>query len=486
MLNKNHLISLLVIASVALTGCNSKKSSSSGTTKTGEVIFFQNIEGTGELQLKALKTNQRNSYGKVGFQQFTNAVSLPVGTWYVNVVNDNATTDTTDDISLIDEDNFKSDSSELGLVAITEDSTGTKKLVQLPFANGAGIRPINIAHLHNGLGDLVAYFLLPDANNNDCDPAFVPDMSTPDAVITNNISFGEVSNIVNRTLPAADANGDVSKNICVYIKDDTDTLIYQSGKVALENSANQTILITRNTVAASGDAEAVNLIYYKNGVSWVWSNSPADTKAKIRVLNLLADPLEDVGFYDVAAAANTSNVIADVVSLGLSKFVDGVLPSNTGYWVEAKMMPSPMVAPFSGQQLTVMFYGDPSIGQVPKTQIVEEPLNTIDGKVRLTISTPVQLVANETSSFAIYLLKEGEYSFDSALVSLGAKSSTTVTLEPNKYQLYAMDASGSNLVKLAQYTALDLQAAGTNKHIVLYKPAGGGFDLCLIDDQACQ
>lgn len=483
MLNKNHLISLLVVASVALTGCNSKKSSSSGTKKTGEVIFFQNIEGTGELQLKALKTNQRNSYGKVGFQQFTNAVSLPVGTWYVNVVNDNATTDTTDDISLIDEDNFKSDSSELSLIAITEDGTGTKQLVQLPFANGAGIRPINIAHLHNGFGDLVAYFLLPDTTTDEC--LANPDADS-DAVITNIISFGTASDIVDRRLPAADINGDVSKNICVYIKDDTDTLIYQSGKVSLENSANQTIIITRNTVAASGNPEAVNLIYYKNGVSWVWSNSPADTKAKIRVLNLLADPLEDVGFYDVAAAANTSNVIADVVSLGLSKFVDGVLPSNTGYWVEAKMMPSPMVAPFSGQQLTVMFYGDPSIGQVPKTQIVEEPLNTIDGKVRLTISTPVQLVANETSSFAIYLLKEGEYSFDSALVSLGAKSSTTVTLEPNKYQLYAMDASGSNLVKLAQYTALDLQAAGTNKHIVLYKPAGGGFDLCLIDDQTCQ
>ena len=107
-----------------LTACGSDDKKTK-VAQNGNVLFFHNIENAGLLQLKAVNTTQRNSYGTVDFEQVSQMVYLPAQRWGVKLVDDKVTTATGDDVSLL-ESHFSVPANSLRIVAFTAiDYVGT-------------------------------------------------------------------------------------------------------------------------------------------------------------------------------------------------------------------------------------------------------------------------------------------------------------------------------------------------------------------------
>lgn len=482
MFKKNYLVLSLVIAALLVSGCSSKKKKRRATPE-GAVVFFQNIEGTAPLNLKAEGTNQRNSYGSVAFQQFTFAVTLPVGSWQVNAV-ENKTGDSQGEESIA-KGSFSVEQNALSLVAITGDkgSTESASVVQLPLAKRNGERSINVSHLYKDLGDVDVYFST-EANCDTDDFEFTTGKSV------SGLAFGKTSETLSLSIP------DDDKDICVYIAEQgvVDDVIYKSGKVSLDDKDNQALLLTKNTntvvESTDPDAPVINLIYYKQGEVAIWSDIDHQV-AQVRVLNLLdgdlskieagllSDPTEVVSFGDddvVGTQTATSPQLSSYVRLAAGKT----------YQLQAEKddipLPAPVLMPLSGQQMTIAYYNDNAV----KTMRINKVQNAVDGRLQLTISAPMFLASSEASRFNVYLLSDSEFEFNEPLVTLSANSSVTFDAEYKDYQLYITDASESELVILRDMAlVVDGSAEQDNKQIILYKQ-GGGFELCEIKDATCE
>src|SRR5690554_4378723 len=170
MSNKFKIVLLLVLTALLVTGCNSKKKKNR-TTPQGNVVFFHNIAGEGELQLKAVDTSQRNSFGSVDFQQFSTMVYLNIGSYSVKAIDDKSTSDTADDVTLL-QDTFTVNADSLSVVALSQDNNGDNQLFNLALAGNGNERSINISNLHKDLIVGATVYIIPStATDTGFDPA---------------------------------------------------------------------------------------------------------------------------------------------------------------------------------------------------------------------------------------------------------------------------------------------------------------------------
>lgn len=464
MLKKNYLVLFLVISALLVTGCSSKKKKNR-TTPTGSVVFFQNIEGTGTLQLKALNTSERNSYGSVAFEQFTAAVSLNVGEWQV-AVTQNKTGDSQNTEELA-RGRFRIEQDRISLVAATN-IKGEATVLPLAFAKREGERSINVSHLFDGLGTVDIYLRV-DEDGLDC----ADESSFDEPAQVSSLALGKTSEAVKLAI------SEEEKAICVQIKEGGD-VVYQSGQVILEDSPTQTLLLTKNT-SPLAQADAINLIYYSQGRVTLWSNI-ADQVAEVRVLNLFeVESIEgaELTLFPVDDDETSYGFDSSIASLSLSLLADDTVPANLSYFLEAKnsnnaSLSAPLIMPFSGQQITVVYFNE----HEPKSMKVNSLKGIVKDRSQVQISAPLVASNTDASRYNIFLLKQSETDFNEVAATLSPRSTTVLDVEPGDYQLVVTDAGEDSIVSLASST-LQL-AADENYQLMLYKE-GGGFSLCWVD-----
>lgn len=464
MLKKNYVLLLLIISSLIVAGCGSKKKKRRATP-TGSVVFFQNIEGTGTLQLKALNTNERNSYGSVAFEQFTNAVNLNVGEWQA-AVTQNKTGDSQNTEELA-RGRFSIEQDRISLVAATN-IKGEATILPLAFAKREGERSINVSHLFDGL-DTVDIYLRVYEEGLDC--ADESSFDEPAQVL--GLALGETSETVALPISAGE------ESVCVQIKAGND-VVYQSGKVVLKNRPTQTLLLTKNTSPLAQSEKPINLIYYSQGSVAFWSDIE-DQVAEVRVLNLFESDAVANAKLELFPEPETGGVayeFDDASNQAVSALDEPIL-ANLSYFLQAdkngSSLPAPLLMPFSGQQITVVYFNQDE----PKTMKINGMKAVINERSQVQISAPLVASNTDASRYNIFLLKQSETDFNQAAAILSPRSTTVLDVEPGAYQLVVTDASEDSIVSLADY-ALQLEES-KNYQLMLYKE-GGGFSLCKINE----
>src|SRR5690554_3753391 len=481
MSNKFKIVLLLVLSGLLITGCNDKKKRSAPIPQ-GNVVFYHNIDGMGELLLKAVNTSERNSYGTVDFQKFTNAVFLNAGGWSVDVINSKGTTTTLDD-ELLTSGDFTVAADSVSLVAITEGANSPYKIHTLPLASGA----INISHLDKDLA-AVDIYIVPEQAPELPDPA-TPNINDLGDFKISGLEFSKTSKNVTVT---------TDNGVYIYIVDENSDLIYQSGLRELGTSINQTLLINKN---ADVTPDSYSLIYFFNGKTAVW-NHIDDRNGKVRIVNAYgkdspafaedpANPI-DINFPVDSAIEFQPNPTPSPASNSLSVSDYKLLASSIKYNINSgiKWPSSPNYLPAlplsieDGEQWSVIFFGD-SINNRLLAFAVKETKSKVVGQSTITVSNAAYFRPDGYSElFNVYIKAAGDD--DNASIA---------NMIPRSYisKRFVADGSTTYSIRLASalndmtyYTGSITPVSGENYSLVIYGDFSSGFRVCTIDENTCE
>lgn len=481
MTNKIKMTLGLLLGCLLLTACSSDDKKSK-VPPNGNVIFFHNIENAGELQLKAVNTSQRNSYGAVDFETATSMVYLAAQRWGVDLTDDKGTTATGDDLSFI-KTNFSVKANGLRLVAFTGTYDGATAPADIAMhqlelgldnelldSNAANIQHINVSHLHKDVAAVDVYIVSDEEANAD-DKTL---LNTRVAAVSN-LAFGATSadlRLVNNT----------NKIYYVFVTESGNSanVLYESGSRELKDHIYQTLLVSPNYLDAS--AQAVSLFYITNTTDEHW-NDIANRKAEVRVLNTY-----EAGLNVNAVGGATPEVVGTGLALdGVSAFAlldsDAItyfLTANNG----ADLSPQLPLYMMAGEQWTVVFYGDSTATPpVLRAMSAQEERSLVSNRAGVTISNAAYFKSTDTAKpFDVYILRSGE-SFNLAkpfASNLGSGASSFKRLAGGlTYQVILVEA-GSKSISYSNMV-LDLDN-GVNYHFVITGNESLSFSICRIDD----
>src|SRR5690554_5964929 len=396
MSNKFKMALLVVLTGLLVTGCNSKKSKNR-TTPQGNVVFFHNITGEAELQLKAVDTSQRNSFGSVDFQQFSTMVYLNVGSYGVKAIDDKSTPDTADDTLLL-QDTFTVNANTLGVVALSQNSNGENQLFNLALADNSNERSINVSNLDKDLPTDATIYIIPDTELGADDADNLANFTNYAMAVPN---FGMTSNTL--SLPIQQANTDVY----VYIEDASNTLIYESGLRTLARNALQTLILSPNTNAIA--LVTHSLFYYHNGQNEFWPDQ-ADLNGQVRILNAYDNTIT-VTAETHGQAAEPLGTLTSVDSIGAEVGALMTLGASHRYSIKESLVsgaPALGLYLLAAEQYTVIFYGDQSTPDL-RSMKVKEQQNTVLQQSNVIISNAAYFARGATPiKFDVSIYKPGQ------------------------------------------------------------------------------
>jgi|GEM_PF-3275352 len=490
MSNKFKIVLLLVLSGLLITGCNDKKKRSAPIPQ-GTTVFFHNINGTGELQLKALNTNERNSYGTVDFQQFSNTVFLNVGSWGIEAVNDNSTLDTADNKVILSAGVFTVKADELSIVALSQNNANEIQLFNLSLADNSGNRSINVSNLDKSLPTGAKIYIVPDTVTNADD---IDQIGDPSPYLLEVPTFGETSKTLQ--LPVTNNN----ESVYIYIRNADGAAIYTSGMRTLGSNRLQTLIISPNHY--EGSTALTGLFYYRSGQSDFWPDL-ADLKGKVRVLNLYnrainveADFPEANGSPESLASSLSTTFLSSYKELNADQY---------RYSIKEK---AALSAPAMGLYLlstelwTVVFYGNNVAGGIEDLRSIKikEEQNKVPGQSTVTITNAAYFDRSATPiNFDVFIYKVGQNpenltpSFESMQSPMHANKRYAASDLGTYYNVDVLKA-GSNKQGWPQVYAsggIEL-VGGNNYHLVIHGIDGSGFSICEIKDkgnnppQACE
>lgn len=390
MSNKFKIVLLLVLTALLVTGCNSKKKKNR-TTPQGNVVFFHNIAGEGELQLKAVDTSQRNSFGTVDFEQFSSAVFLNAGNWGLNALDESDSP-----ASSVVKGNFTVSADKLSLVAITENGTNTKYLFELPLSAGNSGRTINVAHLNKHL-DTVDAYIIPAWEENADDHNNLTNFEKYKVTV----SFGEASG--NISLPVDNQN----KQVYIYITQHGDAadLKYTAELREIDSYSNQTLIISPNHSLAA--KKPTSIIYYRNGLSDSWADAD-DLLGELRVVNTYNSEIDANAKCTIDSAAFdrplTSSLAIDAVS-----DYEEIPAEQCFYSIEAEDASGVNnklgLYLTAGEQWSIIYYGDTASSELRSIKVKEDQ-NTIVNQARLTVTNATYFnVGDRVTAVDVFVYK---------------------------------------------------------------------------------
>lgn len=472
MSNKFKIALLIVLTGLLITGCNSKKKKNR-VAPQGNVVFFHNIAGEGELQLKAVDTSQRNSFGSVDFQQFSTMVYLSIGSYGVKAIDDKSTPDTADDTLLL-QDAFTVNADTLGLVALSQNSTGENQLFNLALAGNSNERSINVSNLDKDLPAGATIYIIPDTELGAADAINLPSFTSYAMAVPN---FGMTSNTL--SLPIQQQNADVY----VYIEDINNTLIYESGLRTLTRNALQTLILSPNTNAIASVPHS--LFYYHNGQNEFWPDQ-SDLKGQVRIVNTYDDSIT-VNAETPGETPELLGTLASVDSIGAEVGVLTPLDANHRYTIKESSLSGAHglgLYLLAAEQHTVIFYGDQSAPDL-RSMEVKEQQNTVLQQSNVIISNAAYFARGTTPiKFDVSIYKPGQNpnNIKPAFTNMQSASYAQKRFSAaDTGTLYIVDVleAGNPSAIYAQGT-IDLKG-GNNYHLVIHGIDGQGFTICQID-----
>lgn len=483
MSKKIQMVLLVLLSTLIVTGCSSDKKSK--TSQSGNVVFFHNIENAGELQLKAVNTTQRNSYGVVDFQQFSSMIYLTAQSWGVDVVDNGGTTATGDDVTVLDNGSFSVPANGINIVALTgtyaTSATADLTLHQLKVAkdtetsddNAENIQYINVMHLHKDVAAVDVYILSDEVSGTE-DPANLASF-TP---VATNLAFGKAS--ANIRLE------NTSHDYYIYVTeaDNPTNVLNEAGKRELLDYVYQSLLISPNYNAVKNSD--ITLFYYTSGGAEHW-NDTADWTAQVRALNAVGAASIDVEATSVLSGA-TAISGSTLAGGDVSDYVD--LDSDTDtYLVKASsggtsLSPGVPVYPSAGEKWTVIFYGDdttsPETLQVMKTL---EDQAVITARASITVSNAGYFPTSEDAkSFDVHILRSGQaFNASSPVFSAMLPGSySRKRYAADNYQIFVTEAGTEMVYAVAPAILSD----GEHYHFVIVGDIAKGFRVCELDETA--
>ena len=349
---------LLILSSIF--GC-SNNSSSKNSNKTGSAVFFHNIEDAPALQLDAVDHNDRNGYGTVSFETFSSSVALKQKTWNLELVDEQGTTDSTDDEVILDELSFSIQVKKTTIIAFTGEYDTEKPgdtEIQMHVLDVAEdtetddddeelIQYINISHVHKDLGSLDIYIVTEDQSTDSLS------LLTP----VDTIDFGETTEEDIRLQRLSTESPDYYLRIATSANPTVE--IYHSGERELGDYTRQTILISPN-LSGVGSSDIV-AFYYGSGFIQKWYDKD-DNIGSLRVFNgisdsngidVVADNLDDS--YDREFDSNLQfGSVSEVVSNVVAELGTYAVVATEGM---TTIDPQILIDMDSTEFWTVVFYG---------------------------------------------------------------------------------------------------------------------------------
>ena len=287
---------LIALSLTIVSGCSNDDDSSSAP-RNGTVTFFHNVENAGALQLKAVNTSARNSYGTVDFELFSSPIFLAATSWGLELVDDNDTLATYDDETVLDNVSFSVSPNRSRIIAFTgtypDPLSANMQLHQLDLAydidrldsSNDYLQYINVSNVHKDLATAVDVYFVEDADIGSFDANLV----TADI---SGLAFGETSETV--VLDSFDPNFHL-----IITEAGTATEVYNSGKKELQDYLQQTVLISPNH-SGVGTSD-ITAFYFGNGFGTTWQDL-SGLVGSMRAYN---------GVYDKDYGPSTLDVSAD-------------------------------------------------------------------------------------------------------------------------------------------------------------------------------
>lgn len=464
-----------------VTGCSNNNSSSSNNKSAGTVTFFHNIDNAGELNLNAVNTSARNSYGTVDFETFSSLIYLDKKTWGLEVVDGNGTVEAYDDTTVLDGVSFTVDPKRTKIIALTGDyptpSTANLQLHELPVAYDRDyldstydyLQYINISNIDKDLATPVDVYLV---NTNDY-VGFDISTASPDI---SNLDFGETSTTL--VLDNTDPN-----YYLIIAEAGTTNELFNSGEKLLKDYLQQTLLISPNHsgVGSSG----ITVFYYGNGYGKAWQDLTG-FEGQLRAYNGVTDSVDmtinannGTDDYDL----DTGSVFGDIssfttVNAGTSTY--SIIATN-----DANGAATPLLNIYGDVQVaedwTVIFYGTTSDTRAMR---VLENFNASSSRASVTVSDAAYYAdPDNEKAFDVYIKK--------TTTSLSETDPTFSELLPGSYgnerfvggdyQLFVTEAGTETSVYPFPPLTMTL-VNDTNYHFVIIKdPVNGGYMLDQID-----
>ena len=492
-------IAVLMLSLVLVSACGSD--SSSRTPANGTAVFFHNIENAGELQLRAVNAENRNSYGRVDFETFSSPVSLRAGSWELEVIDNMGTSTTSDDVTVLPSTSFSVQPRRVRLVAFTGDvdASGSKpqytvEMHQLPLAfdvdGDSDTQFINFSNLHK-VRDNVDVYMIPDGVYNPADPL------NGQSPVVSSLSFGGTSTTVELDAVSPDYHMIVTE----AGNTDPNDILFNSGSRELRDYLQQTILISPNNTGA-GDSD-ITAFYYGNLIKTTWQDK-SGLVGSMRAFNavdelvtgltVIADNgiddyqlMDDVVFGETGGVAAEGGFALDGAGIPHMSATDGI------YTVTAYDDYTPGDAPIRGLNLdmwpnewwTVIFYG---VLSDVKAMAVLENFNASASRASVTFSNAAYFPdPDKKKAFDIHIKRVGSsqrFPQDTkAFSALMPGSFASARYTEADYQVIVTEADTVTGVVSPFSPVHQTFENGRNYHYTITNdPDLGGFQLKLISD----
>lgn len=478
---------LLVSLMFTLLAACSNDDDSKVAPANGTVTFFHNVENASVLQLNAVNTTSRNSYGTVDFQLFSDPVFLSAVSWGLEVVDNKDTLTVADDVTVLEGVSFSVTSNRNRLVVLTGDYTTPEdvdlQLHEIPvgydpdfLGDDSHLQYLTVGHVHKDLGVNVDVYLIPVADYTGTVAGHLPQVT--------DLAFGATSDTV------------VLDNVdpfyyMILTETGTTTELFNSGEVELKDYLQQALLLSPNYAGVG--SSAVTVFYYGNSSGTAWQDQSGFV-GSMRAYNAVTDSVDLDVMADNGDAGDVNNPyqLLDNTAFGdLSPaFVADMTANSNTYSViaynDSDGTNTPIRSIFAdiwaAEQWTVIFYGRTTDTRAMR---VLEDFNASTTRASVTVSNAAYFAdADDIKAFDVYVKKSTESlaSIEPAFAAMRPGSYGHNRFVGGDYQILVTEAGTD--VSVYPFPPLNKTLVnGTNYHyLIVEDPINGGYQLQLIHE----